>query len=79
MCDFRQWNNSRRPSILNFPAVAIRKSTEKIESIEKGNTIITGLENFLFSIVLILLYQIILTLYQRLIMLMMFQIELLKS
>jgi len=33
-------------SILNFPAVAIRKSTEKIESIEKGNTIITGLEKF---------------------------------
>ncbi len=31
-------------SILNFPAVAIRKSTEKIESIENGNTIITGLE-----------------------------------
>ena len=33
-------------SILNFPAVAIRKSTEKIESIEKGNTIITGLEKY---------------------------------
>ena len=32
-------------SILNFPAVAIRKSTEKLESIEAGHCIITGLNS----------------------------------
>jgi len=32
-------------SILNFPAIAIRKSTEKPESIEAGHCIITGLES----------------------------------
>ena len=31
-------------SILNFPAVAIRKSTEKAESIDAGHCIITGLK-----------------------------------
>ncbi len=31
-------------SILNFPAVAIRKSTEKAESIDAGHCIITGLD-----------------------------------
>jgi UDP-N-acetylglucosamine 2-epimerase len=31
-------------SILNFPAVAIRKSTEKAESIDAGHCVITGLE-----------------------------------
>jgi len=31
-------------SILNFPAVAIRKSTEKTESIDAGHTIISGLD-----------------------------------
>ena len=31
-------------SILNFPAVAIRKSTEKSESIDAGHCIITGLK-----------------------------------
>ena len=31
-------------SILNFPAVAIRQSTEKAESIEAGHCVITGLE-----------------------------------
>jgi len=30
-------------SILNFPAIAIRKSTEKLEAIDAGHTIITGL------------------------------------
>jgi UDP-N-acetylglucosamine 2-epimerase len=30
-------------SILNFPAVAIRKSTEKAESIDAGHCVITGL------------------------------------
>ena len=32
-------------SILNFPAVAIRKSTEKAESIDAGHCIITGLHS----------------------------------
>lgn len=32
-------------SILNFPAVAIRKSTEKAESIDAGHCIITGLDS----------------------------------
>lgn len=31
-------------SILNFPAIAIRKSTEKAESIDAGHCMITGLE-----------------------------------
>jgi UDP-N-acetylglucosamine 2-epimerase (non-hydrolysing) len=31
-------------SILNFPAIAIRKSTEKAESIDAGHCVITGLE-----------------------------------
>jgi|TARA_Y100000294_G_scaffold129767_1_gene121659 UDP-N-acetylglucosamine 2-epimerase (non-hydrolysing) len=31
-------------SILNFQAIAIRNSTEKIESLEKGHTIIAGLD-----------------------------------
>ena len=31
-------------SILNFPAIAIRKSTEKKESLEAGHVVITGLE-----------------------------------
>ncbi len=31
-------------SILNFPAIAIRKSTEKRESLEAGHVVITGLE-----------------------------------
>lgn len=31
-------------SILNFPAVAIRKSTEKAESIDAGHCVITGLD-----------------------------------
>lgn len=31
-------------SILNFPAIAIRKSTEKAESIDAGHSVITGLE-----------------------------------
>ena len=31
-------------SILDFPAIAIRKSTEKAESIEEGHCMITGLE-----------------------------------
>ena len=31
-------------SILNFPAIAIRKSTEKSESIDVGHCIITGLK-----------------------------------
>ena len=31
-------------SILNFPAIAIRKSTEKAESIDAGHVVITGLE-----------------------------------
>jgi UDP-N-acetylglucosamine 2-epimerase len=31
-------------SILNFPAIAIRKSTEKAESIDSGHCVITGLE-----------------------------------
>ncbi|MFH1370580.1 MAG: UDP-N-acetylglucosamine 2-epimerase (non-hydrolyzing) [Planctomycetota bacterium] len=32
-------------SILNFPAIAIRKSTEKAESIDAGHCVITGLES----------------------------------
>ena len=32
-------------SILNFPAIAIRKSTEKAESIDAGHCMITGLES----------------------------------
>jgi UDP-N-acetylglucosamine 2-epimerase (non-hydrolysing) len=31
-------------SILNFPAIAIRKSTEKAESIDAGHCVITGLD-----------------------------------
>lgn len=31
-------------SILNFPAVSIRKSTEKVESIDAGHTVIGGLD-----------------------------------
>ncbi|MDO8496962.1 MAG: UDP-N-acetylglucosamine 2-epimerase (non-hydrolyzing) [bacterium] len=31
-------------SMLNFPAVAIRRSTEKVESIDAGHTIISGLD-----------------------------------
>lgn len=31
-------------SVLNFPAIAIRKSTEKAESIDAGRCVITGLE-----------------------------------
>ncbi len=32
-------------SVLNFPAIAIRKSTEKAESIDAGHCMITGLES----------------------------------
>ena len=69
---------SEDSSILNFPAVAIRKSTEKIESIENGNTIITGLENIHCLIVSIIQFLTKIIQYQRLIMLKTSQIELLK-